>query len=250
MGYWKCSSNLYMMPIMREINKPIHPRDGFMSARESIFFKLLSFCVDGHVFVDVKQFAKTTALPLKQCQIVWDICIKNTVLREVEDGYSVNGWLIEHNMLGIKANKNHVTSESSENDSKAEEIEQTQPVKQEAESKQVEEHNSMPKENNPNTVKNVRGDNTKFQARPNVYLSYKELDELKAEFSDEEIALMLDRLSDYKTQSNRYYASDYQAIRKWVIKWLDTNRVARHTKGNQKKSENENSNFPTWLTGK
>ena len=79
----------------------------------------------------------------------------------------------------------------------------------------------------------------KEQVRPNVRLSRKEIEELKKDYSDEEITRILDKLSDYKSSSGRNYASDYQAIRKWVYKTLEA----------PEKKKPEIIEYPDWIFG-
>jgi hypothetical protein len=89
------------------------------------------------------------------------------------------------------------------------------------------------------TTKATRRDEIKEQVRPNVRLSREELLILKKSYSDEEISRMLDRLSEYKTNTGRTYSSDYQAITKWVCK--DVGKQSLVTKPPVE--------LPSWLFG-
>lgn len=92
------------------------------------------------------------------------------------------------------------------------------------------------------------GSEVKERVRPNVFLTRSEINDLKSRFTDSQITLMLDKLSEYKSESKRYYASDFDAIERWVIKWLDgmTNNQS------QKKASvyDEPFEVPSWLTGR
>lgn len=196
MGYWwKCSCDLYFHPVMHEITKPIHARDGFMVARESIFFKLLSYCANENTFDSVEQFSRYSMLPLKQCQVVWDVCVGHNVLRKTERGYSAREWMCENGLLPCAQNtpKRVKTAEASVYKSE------------------------------PETTQNeavLRNHSPKTPVRPNVYLSREELAELHSQFTEEQVSMMLDKLSSFKTEKNWRYRSDFDAINRWVIKWL------------------------------
>lgn len=87
----------------------------------------------------------------------------------------------------------------------------------------------------------------KERVRPNVFLTRSEINDLKSRFTDSQITLMLDKLSEYKSETKRYYASDFDAIERWVIKWLNTTNNQ-----SQKKASiyDEPFEVPSWLTGR
>lgn len=233
MAYWKCSCDLYFHPVMKEITKPLHARDGFMVARESIFFKLLSYCANGHKFEDVNQFARYAMLPTKQCQAVWDVCLQQNVIRQSEGGYTATDWMSENGLLPNAQNTRFDAPKG-------------------------EAGNNTP---NPKTTQNgavlarESASTARFPVRQNVYLSDAELAELNERFPSEQVTMMLDKLSAFKTERNWRYRSDMDAIRRWVIKWLGQELAKRETDKDSVQKFYEASiqntdNIPTWLNGK
>lgn len=259
MGYWKCSASLYFTPVMRKIGEPIHAKDGFASSRESIFFKLLSLCANDNFFSDAAQFARFTSNPRKQCEYVWEICLEHGVLRESDLGYSAIEWMDENGLLPTSPSSN--TTRTRTKSVKPQQSKQEVP-KQENEPEKIEDKASNdnvvvgvinPEFHEPERESHYRGKIIKG-VRENVSLSPLELDLLKAEYSDEAIDLMLDKLSEYKITNKREYRSDYQAIIRWVTKWLNT----MHPEISAKKKSQDNPSarvsvdcpeFPSWLTG-
>lgn len=237
MGYWKCSCELYFHPVMRELQKQIHGRDGFMAARESIFFKLLSYCANGHQFESADQFSRFSCMPLKQCEVVWNICIEKNVLRRGTEGFTAIDWMSENNLLPEKTHKTPRLA------------------------RQVTEASVCTPCHETTQNGAVLGKQTaipmprKRQVRNNVYLTDAELATLQKSFSDADLNEMLDYLSAYKLRSHRFYRSDFDAINRWVIGWLrakqdgmptDDENVARYYK--KRVEEQTQSELPDWMT--
>lgn len=202
MGWWKCSRQLELLEISVDLKKSVGRGDSKHLERMYLFQLLLSESAEGTVFCDfksIKSLSKSTEI---QCGIVWDLCINHNVLRKDGNGYSAREWMQEHGLL--PSNQEQTTP--------------FQPPAQEQPRRQYEH---------------------KEQVRPNIRLSRKEIEELKKDYSDEEIARMLDKLSDYKLSSGRYYASDYQAIRNWVAKAIQE----------PEKKKQEVFEFPDWIYG-
>ena len=63
----------------------------------------------------------------------------------------------------------------------------------------------------------------KERARFNVWLTREEILALGEKYTPEQIENILDKLSEYKAQNKRSYASDYDAIIRWAYKWADVN---------------------------
>ncbi len=87
----------------------------------------------------------------------------------------------------------------------------------------------------------------KEQVRPNVRLSRSELDALRKDYSDEKVAQILDTLSKYKTEKGKHYASDYDAIRRWVCRAVE--KSATINQPEKFDEENFTSPFPDWIYG-
>ena len=201
MGWWKCSRNINFQDVSIDLRKTSGRGDTKSCERMFIFHSLLSESSEGVVFYSAQSLKDISFSTPTQCQIVWDTCIKHNVLRKDGNGYSARAWMQEQGLLPDEQEQT-----------------QTQQPAQEQPKRQYE---------------------YKEQVRPNVRLSRKEIEELKKDYSDEEITRILDKLSDYKSSSGRNYASDYQAIRNWVCR-----AIKEPTKKKQEIVE-----FPDWIFG-
>lgn len=75
--------------------------DSCKCQRFCILLEILSESVNGAYWNNAKEFASFMGFPLKQSEIVWNICMDEVVLRPtVLGGYSANAWLKEQNMIG------------------------------------------------------------------------------------------------------------------------------------------------------
>lgn len=70
--------------------------------RKDGFFELLDVSAEGVAMIDAEAMAIVTGCGLKHCRIVWDICMAEGVLRQVEgsEGYSALEWMIENGYYG------------------------------------------------------------------------------------------------------------------------------------------------------
>ena len=244
MGSWKCGCSVYYLPIMKEITAPIHPRDGFMLARESVFFRLLSFSANGMTFDSASHFARYGALPDKQCDVVWNVCIQHKVLRKSGNAYSALQWMLEAGL--VKPRDDKKAAKKARRD-----VQTSTPSNNTGEGKETPQNVSECKE------KAFTGNGGKLAIRSNVFLTQEEYNNLKSRFSDDHLTMMLDKLNDYKTKKGVRYRSDYEAFDRWLVKWLDQTVLARDVDRNQVRSYNEQheiekqtESFPSWLAGK
>lgn len=90
-------------------------------------------------------------------------------------------------------------------------------------------------------------DELKECVRPNVFLSRSEILDLKSRFTDDQVTLMLDKLSEYKATTGRYYRSDFDAIERWVVRWMNDQQKQQAQPPQPKDAIIE---YPSWLTGK
>lgn len=105
----------------------------------------------------------------------------------------------------------------------------------------------LPEEEHKQNIKDKSTTETKEQVRPNVRLSRSELDALRKDYPDEKVAQILDTLSKYKTEKGKYYASDYDAIRRWVCRAVEkSGNINQPEKFDE---ENFTSPFPDWIYG-
>ena len=233
MGNISIGIDLFRMPIMYMISKAGDERAGHALLRESIFIRLLVFSSDGCRFQDAKQFAKVLGVPVNQAKLVWDVCVSEKILiNETGSSYSAIKWMTKNQILpssktsgtgSVKSDKQDAEEQicvsTNENPEKGiSEKEIAEPVcQQQSHVRQIKE-----------------------QVRPNVRLSRQEIEALKKSYSDEEISRMLDKLSEYKTNTGKSYSSDYQAIIRWVCRSI-------HERSNP--VSNITSEFPSWLYG-
>lgn len=246
MANWRFGLDMYMSSYMRAIVAPTCLKDGYTLARESIFFRLISYGADEKCFDNAEQFAKIASLPVKQCRIVWDICVEKEILVKTYEGYSAYQWLKTNGLLvnskpkmckvneEIKCNEEERTLTPPLPDNN--QSEEADNSKEEAETQRVIVHS------NPIILQ-------KKQVRRNVFLTDVELEKIKQSFPEEQVTLMLDHLSEWKTQKgkdNDMNYSDSEAIWRWVIRWYDT--IYNKNK-NKNISSEEISTFPSWVTG-
>lgn len=228
MGNISIGINLFRMPIMYMISKAGDERAGHALLRESIFIRLLVFSSDGCRFQDAKQFAKVLGVPVNQAKLVWDVCVsENILINETGSLYSAIKWMTKNQILPS---------------SKISETGSVKPDKRDSEKQICAAAGENPEKGIAEPVcqqqSHVR--QIKEQVRPNVRLSRQEIEALKKSYSDEEISRMLDKLSEYKTNTGKTYSSDYQAIIRWVCRSINerSNPVSNIT-----------SEFPSWLYG-
>lgn len=202
MGWWKCNRKVNLHEVSLEIRKTNGRGDTKSCERMFVFYSLLSESSEGVVIYSAQGLKDISCSTIAQCQIVWDACIKHNVLRKTGNGFSAREWMQEQGLLPDEQEQTTTSQQPA----------QEQPRRQY-------EH--------------------KEQVRPNVRLSRKEIDELKKDYSDDEITRILDKLSDYKSSSGRYYASDYQAIRNWVAKAIQE----------PEKKKPEIIKYPDWIFG-
>ena len=99
--YFLFSEKLYESDAMRELSQPQSHRDSAKNTRKLALIELCYKTANGTEYIqsasDLARLVDTTA---KQAKIVWDILIKNGVLRKGPKGYSARPWMIERGILG------------------------------------------------------------------------------------------------------------------------------------------------------
>jgi hypothetical protein len=204
MGWWKCSSEVFWSDVAQKLSKPLGHGDATRYHRIYTLIQLLNLSADRQTIQSPAGLAARTRMTEKQCGIVWETCIGMNVLRRDGNGYSAREWMQEQGLfqdaeISQYFALNHASDIKTDNLSF-----NTENAKTDAPEKQ----------------KRTFKRELKEQVRPNVRLSRSEIDKLRSEFTDAEITRMVDKLSEYKTNSGRRYASDYQAIQRWVIGWI------------------------------
>ena len=221
----------YLTPIVNFIHEAGDKRAGHDLLRESIFFRLLSYCACDLSFQDYKHFAKAAGVPLNQSELVWNVCLAEKVLRldNKSNSYSAIEWMKERKLLQQDKTSGHKESTT------VPKIKKPTPIN-------LDQNDAVKKGQEAifnETKKVFTDDTTKEQVRPNVRLSRQELASLKNTYSDDEISRMLDKLSEYKSNTGKTYSSDYQAIIRWVCKSInERSSIAKPP-----------TDFPSWLYG-
>lgn len=210
MGWWKCSNKLYLTEPAISLSENRGKYAAGKIIRMYSFVRLLDFSSEDFCFVSHEHFSKVTGNQIGQCKIVWDICIKHNVLRKDGNGYSAREWMQEQGLLPDEQEQKTISQQPA----------QEQPRRQY-------EH--------------------KEQVRPNVRLSRSELDVLRKDYSDEKVSQILDTLSKYKTDKGKYYASDYDAIRRWVCRAVE--KSGNINQPEKIDEESFTSPFPDWIYG-
>lgn len=237
MGGFESNADMYFLPIINMVHDAGDKRAGHDLLRESIFLRLLAYSASDYHFADSNHFAKVANVPDKQAELVWELCKKEGVLRPCNEGFSASMWLATQGRL--------VQNRPVKTQIKAVRKDASPKAKPEPDSVQVVEVKPVePAKDNDliETAPLAFEREIKEFVRPNVRLSRKEINSLKEQFSDEEIAKMLDKLSQYKTNSGRQYSSDYQAILRWGYKALNESKI---------KESNKPVSFdiPDWMLG-
>ena len=226
MSNWSCGINVHDLPIMCRIHDAGDKRAGHDLLRECIFLRLLSYSANDANFSSTETFAKAVGVPQKQAELVWELCLSSHVLRKFGAGYSAKDWMKENNLLKTQRLQQEYNLEPNESkDDKTEETENI--IKVDTQKPYQQSYLEDPC-------------NRKQALRHNVYLSGREMESLKDQYSDDEVNKMLDILSDYKAKNNRQYSSDYEAINRWVVK-----RFAK----DKKSPSIQTTEFPAWVYG-
>lgn len=98
--WFKMGEELMQSKIIYKIYQPQSTRDTAVARRFRCIIELFVASASEISFFDVNQLSKRINVSLKQCQIVWDICIEEGVLRETKQGWNAYDWLLEEGFIG------------------------------------------------------------------------------------------------------------------------------------------------------
>lgn len=214
------SNEFYASPIMDAVRNAGSTTSGASLMREAIFIHMLVMSSSGQSFNSHRHLAGITLTPVKQCELVWNLCIDKGVLKKKGEGYSAERWIGICGLFNTAVNRDKTRPERTETE--------------ELSSGQGDDENAHKTKNNAPIAQIP--DEVKEQVRPNVRLTRSEIELLKKDYNDEQITKMLDKLSEYKLNTGKVYSSDYQAIRRWVYKAVETT--------DSKATQTE---FPDWV---
>lgn len=237
MGWWKCSSEVFWSDVSNSIFAVRGRGEHEGCHRLYIFIQLLTISADNQRIQSQAELSYRTRTSERQCKIVWDVCIEKNVLRQDGSGWSAREWMEEQGLLPDTEISQNIARKTSSTRKASKTSSKPENVKIDAQKSQI-----------STSMREV-----KEQVRPNVRLSRSEIEALKAQFTDEEISRMVDKLSEYKTNSGRTYTSDYQAIQRWVINWLKTPQKEQHCEPQTDPNEDrwwEDEEFMRMATGR
>lgn len=98
--WFKMGADLMEQAVVYRVLKPVFKFDSTKNHRFKILIDLLIASASELGFHDVKHLSLRSGISVKQCQIVWDICIEENVLREGKRGWSAYEWLREEGFIG------------------------------------------------------------------------------------------------------------------------------------------------------
>ncbi len=98
--WFKMGADLMEQNVVYSVLKPISTRDNTKGNRFKCLIDLFIASASELGFHDVKHLSMRSGISVKQCQIVWDICIEENVLRETKRGWSAYAWLKEEGFVG------------------------------------------------------------------------------------------------------------------------------------------------------
>lgn len=98
--WFKMGDDIMNTRVMRKVLKLTVKHDSGAIFRRVCLEDLFSASAMERAFDDVTDLAERLGYTLKQCQIVWDICIEEGVLRETKQGWNAYDWLLEEGFIG------------------------------------------------------------------------------------------------------------------------------------------------------
>lgn len=102
--WYKMSLDLLNSAVMRELGRPVRPKDTSAATRKFALIRLLALTSSGNAMdiQDERDLADILDLSEPQAKVVWDILIKHGVLREnfSRTGKNAKDWMVEQRMMG------------------------------------------------------------------------------------------------------------------------------------------------------
>ena len=217
----------YFSPTLKDIHDLGTKRAGYDYVREAIFIRLLSLCAGGIEFTSSKHLSLTTGCPENQCDLVWNYCLNNGILRDSLNGMSTNDWLAERGYSPSRQNRANLPPNR---DLKTEATKDTSETQTPPKVGQISQAIGIHEKPHQPSFK-TDTENTKTRAMPpqrqplikeavrhNVWLDREELAQLLKTITQEELTLCLDYYSDWKGKNCvSKDINDFKQINKWVI---------------------------------
>lgn len=181
---------LYRTDVFNSVFKADKRGSAYNFYREAIFIRMLVLCADGFKFVNAAQLSRFSTANESQCNLVWAACVEHNVLRHKDGYYSALEWMVENGFVGDTSKP----------------VEQPQPKPQPT--SQILRH-----------TESNDGKSVSEALRPNVRMNRDQIQDILTHLSQDEFALGLDMLSDWKANKVEVTCNnDYYQFKKWVIK--------------------------------
>lgn len=97
----KFSREIRNCAVIQRCAAPRMKRDNTCASRQLICIDILTDSADDMSWANAAELSRQSGHPLKSCEVVWQICIDEKVLRPRQDGrYSAKAWLLEKHFIG------------------------------------------------------------------------------------------------------------------------------------------------------
>lgn len=198
------NNTIYDSGIMHKVRTTGDTRSGHNLVREAIFMRMILLNV---VFVDADHVSTLTGGSVSQCKLVWDALTEAGVLSQVEGGFTLNGWIKSCGYFDTKSKTATRSPRTRQN--RAQDIETC----------------NITGATTERCVSRLGDANDERQfVRQNVSFSKDEIKALRESFTDEQLTVMTDKLSEWKTQKaatgNPVKCSDFTLMNGWVARWI------------------------------
>ena len=97
----KFSREIRNCAVIQRCAMPLRERDMCCASRQLIFIDILTSSAEDMSWRDAAEFARQSGHPVKSCEIVWRICVEESVLKPLPNGrFSAMAWLREKRFIG------------------------------------------------------------------------------------------------------------------------------------------------------
>lgn len=213
--------DFFLSKTLNEIHSLGSKKNGAHYMRESVFFRLLAFDSDGVCFNSFRHFSDVSGCPIKQCELIWDYCVRNKILVKESDEFHAHDWMVANGFIQSQNNPSNLRPSARKRQqaivpmSDAKTCAKTQNNAQETDPvvRQLTPSPAQRGQNEPQRPALV-----KEAVRHNVWLDRDEIATLLKTLTQDELTKCLDLLSDWKGKNHvSGDINDFKQINKWVI---------------------------------
>lgn len=94
------TNTIYRSQAFKRCLHNTHKNDNASCIRAFIFIQILAESANNSIWDNAKNLSKDIQRPFISCRNVWDICIDEGVLRNVDGGYNASEWMHENGLMG------------------------------------------------------------------------------------------------------------------------------------------------------